>query len=121
MGNLRVRRASLAVVLAAAAVAVGGCTHATLKTTTTSAPAPLPESAGLQVEKTCVQNIFYNGLLPEGPARTECVQCVVHALGQLGFRQSPGESAAAMIAEVQLSARQSSELSNACSQSDADN
>jgi hypothetical protein len=117
MVHLNVRRASLAVVLAAAALAAGGCTDASLTTSTTASS---HGSAALQVTKTCVENIFYNGLLPKAPAEAECVQCVVNALGQLGFRQTSGESADAMIADVHLTATQSSELSNACSQSDAD-
>ena len=97
-------------------MALGGCTDAAL---TTNAPAPGARAA-LQVTTTCEHNIFYNGLLPKAPAEAECVQCVVHALGQLGFRRTAGETAEAMIADVQLSATQSSELNNACSQADAD-
>jgi hypothetical protein len=117
MLHLSVRRASLAVGSAAIAVAAGGCTDAALTRTTTASS---HGSAALQVTNTCVENIFYNGLLPKAPAEAECVQCVVHALGQLGFKQASGESADAMIADVRLTATQSSELSNACSQSDAD-
>ena len=100
------------------AAAIGGCTDAahTTRTTTTSAY----QSAALQVTNTCVDNIFDNGLLPRAPAEAECVQCVANALGQLGFRRTSGETAEAMIADVHLTAMQSTELSNACSQSDAD-
>lgn len=105
----------LVVMLTVTGAAVGGCTDTAL----TSAPASANESAALQVTKTCEHNIFYNGLLPKAAAEAECVQCVVNALGQLGFRQTGGTTADALIADVNLTATQSSELSNACSQSDA--
>jgi hypothetical protein len=118
MVHLGVRRASIVGVLSAVAVTAGGCTDTSL-TTTTSTTASARESAALQVKNTCVDNIFYNGLLPKAPAEAECVQCIVRALGQLGLDQTPGESGDVMIADVQLTAEQSSELSNACSQADA--
>jgi hypothetical protein len=117
MVDLRLRRASLAVVLAAIAAAVAGCTDQQVGTNTPAAVGH--QTAAVEVTKTCVDNIFYNGLLPQAAAESECVQCVVSALGQLGFNQASGESADAMIANVRLTAKQSSELNFACDETDA--
>jgi hypothetical protein len=109
-------RFAVGATLAAVALAVAGCTDAEVASSTSAAVAH--ESAARQVITTCVDNIFYNGLLPKAPAEAECVQCVVNALGQLGFHQASGESANAMIANVRLTAKQSSELNFACNETD---
>ena len=115
----RGRRRALAVTLAAAiAVAAAGCTHvqATTHTTTT---APKAESAVQQVVTTCIQNLYYNGLLPQAAAKTNCTYCVADELEKLGVEPTPGQSQAAMIGSAILSHSNLTTLQNLCNQADA--
>ncbi len=116
MHLLRPRTAPAGVLLAAIALAIGGCTHVV---DNVKANVPLKGTPTQKVLQTCVSNIYGNGLLPLGPARSECVQCIVNALGQLGFSQTAGESANALIGGVRLSPSQASQLDFACNQSQA--
>jgi hypothetical protein len=114
----RTRRRALTATLAAVlAVAAAGCTDvkATSHTTTT---APRAASPVEQVVTTCIQNLYYNGLLPEAAAKTNCRYCVADELEKLGVEPTPGESQAAMIAGAILSHSNLSALQNACNQAD---
>jgi hypothetical protein len=110
------RRVFLTAALAAA-LAVGGCTH--VQITSHTSTTVIQRNATEKVVHTCVENIFENGLLPLGPAQQECMQCVVQALDQLGFKTS-GISATELIEEIHLSAKQASSLNTACNQDDVD-
>ncbi|HTW12435.1 MAG TPA: hypothetical protein VME01_06820, partial [Solirubrobacteraceae bacterium] len=105
------------VAAAAAALAVAGCTHVQIRPSTTTTI--VHRNATEQVIHTCVNNIYDNGLLPLGPAQQECVQCVVVALGQLGFK-TKNVNFTQLIEHVHLTSKQASELNTACNQSDVD-
>lgn len=115
----RARRRALTVTLAAAiAIAAAGCTHVQPTTHTTTA-APKVASAVEQVVTTCIQNLYYNGLLPQAAAKTNCMYCVGDELEKLGVEPTPGESQAAMIAGAVLSRSNLSTLQNDCNQAES--
>jgi len=106
------------VILAAAiAVAATGCTHVkpTARTTTTAPKRATPVD---QVVTTCVQNLYYNGLLPQA-AKTNCRYCVFDELEKLGVEPTPGQSQAAMIASAILSQSNLSTLQDQCNQANS--
>jgi hypothetical protein len=105
----RSRRRPLTVILAAAfAVAA--------HTTTTP---PKRTTAVEQVVTTCIQNLYYNGLLPQAAAKTNCRYCVFDELEKLGVEPTPGQSQAAMIASAILSHPNLSTLQDQCNQADS--
>jgi len=108
------RRTVTAVLAAAVAVAAAGCTH--VKEPPKAGPAK-PESAVESVVTTCYQNLFYNGLLPSGAAKTNCMYCVADELEKMGVEPTPGQSQASMIAGAILTKSNLSLLQSACNQS----
>jgi len=109
------RRAPFAAAVVAA-LAIAGCTH--VKITSSTQTTIVHRNATEQVIHTCVDNIYGNGLLPLAPAQQECVQCVVVALGQMGFKTTH-VNFTTLIEDVHLSPTQVTELNNACNQDDA--
>jgi hypothetical protein len=115
----RGRRRALSVILAAAiAAAAAGCTHVkpTARTTTT---APKRATPVQQVVTTCVQNLYYNGLLPQAAAKTNCRYCVAGELEKLGVEPTPGQSQTAMIGSAILSKSNLTTLQDDCNQADS--
>ena len=114
----RRRRRALSVIVAAAiAVTAAGCTHVKVTThTTTAAP---KQSAVEQVVTTCVQNLYYNGLLPQAAAKTNCAACVADELEKLGVEPTPGQSQTAMIDNAILSHSNLTTLQDLCNQADS--
>jgi hypothetical protein len=105
------------ILAAAIAVAAAGCTHVKVTThTTTAVP---KESAVEQVVTTCIQNLYYNGLLPQGAAKTNCRYCVADELEKLGVEPTPGQSRTAMIASAILSNSNLTTLQDLCNQADS--
>ena len=109
------RRAPLGIALVAA-LAISGCTH--VKITGATGTTIIHRNATEQVLHTCVENIYGNGLLPLWPAQQECKQCVLVALGQLGFKTAH-VNYTALIEDVHLRPNQVTQLNNACNQDDA--
>jgi hypothetical protein len=103
---------------AAIAVAAAGCTHVqpTARTTTTAPKTATPVE---QVVTTCIQNLYYNGLLPQAAAKTNCMYCVAGELEKLGVEPTPGESRAAMIASAILSHPNLTRLQDQCNQAES--
>jgi hypothetical protein len=115
----RGRRRPLTVILATAiAVAAAGCTHVKLATHTTTT-APKRTTPVEQVVTTCIQNLYYNGLLPQAAAKTNCRYCVADELEKLGVEPTPGQSYAAMIASAILSHPNLTTLQDQCNQADS--
>jgi hypothetical protein len=115
----RSRRRPLTVILAAAfAVAAAGCTHVKPMAHTTTTP-PKRTTAVEQVVTTCIQNLYYNGLLPQAAAKTNCRYCVFDELEKLGVEPTPSQSQAAMIASAILSHPNLSTLQDQCNQADS--
>jgi len=107
------------VILAAAiAVAAAGCTHVkpTAQTTTTAPKRATPVE---QVVTTCIQNLYYNGLLPQAASKTNCRYCVADELEKLGVEPTPGQSQTAMIASAILSHPNLTTLQDDCNQADS--
>ena len=106
------------ILAAAIAVAATGCTHVkpTARTTTTAPKRATPVD---QVVTTCVQNLYYNGLLPQAAAKTNCRYCVFDELEKLGVEPTPGQSQAAMIASAILSQSNLSTLQDQCNQANS--
>jgi len=115
----RGRRRALSVILAAArAVAAAGCTHVKPMAHTTTT-APRRATPVEQVVTTCIQNLYYNGLLPQAAARTNCRYCVADELEKLGVEPTPGQSQAAMIASAILSHSNLTTLQDQCNQANS--
>ena len=68
---------------------------------------------------TCVQNLYYNGLLPQGAAKTNCRYCVADELEKLGVEPTPGQSQSAMIDGAILSKSNLTTLQDLCNQADS--
>ncbi len=114
----RRRRRALSVIVAAAiAVTAAGCTH--VKVTTHTSTAAPKQSAVEQVVTTCVQNLYYNGLLPQAAAKTNCTYCVADELEKLGVEPTPGQSQTAMIDSAILSHSNLTTLQDLCNQADS--
>ena len=114
--HLRRRRASAASVVAVLALALAGCASDANNQQAIGTPAIV---TGQQVITSCFQNYFYNGILPESAAKTNCSSCVEQKLRKLGIRPSPGETEVDLLTGVRLSNADINVLQNDCNESDA--
>ena len=114
--HLRRRPALLGCCATVLALAAGGC----------ASNAPSQQASGTpvivtaeQVVTTCYHDYFYNGILPQKAARSNCNSCVEQTLRKLGIRPSPGESEIDLLTGVRLPRSDITSLQSACEESDA--
>jgi hypothetical protein len=72
-----------------------------------------------QVVTACFHDYFYNGILPESAARSNCTHCVVQELRKLRIEPSAGETELDVLTGVRLSSSSSQQLQGACTEADA--
>ena len=100
----------------AVALAATGCASNTPNQQTAGAPVIVTAE---QVITSCYHNYFYNGILPQSAAKSNCSTCVEQKLRKLGIRPSPGESEADLLTGVRLSNPDIASLQSACDETDA--
>jgi hypothetical protein len=114
--NLRRRRALVASFATVIALAVAGCANDASNQQAIGTPAIV---TGQQVITSCYQNYFYNGILPQSAAKSNCSSCVEQKLRKLGLRPSPGENEVDLLTGVRLSSADINVLQNECNETDA--
>jgi hypothetical protein len=97
------------------ALATAGCAS----DASTGGSTTVPVVTGEQVLTTCVQDYFYNGILPKASAEANCKSCVVDRLRELGIRPADGETVLDMLTGDRLSGSDVTSLQNTCEESDA--
>jgi hypothetical protein len=114
--HLRRRRALVASFVTVIALAVTGCASDASNKQAIGTPEIV---TGQQVITSCYQNYFYNGILPQSAAKTNCSACVEQKLRKLGVRPSPGENEVDLLTGVRLSSADINVLQNDCNETDA--
>jgi hypothetical protein len=115
IGGPQRRRALTAGLALAIALATAGCASDAGTGSANNAPVV----TGEQVFTACVQDYFYNGILPKDAAEANCKSCVVDRLRKLGIRPGTGETVLDMLTGDRLSNSQVQTLQGACNESDA--
>jgi hypothetical protein len=114
--HVRRRRALVASFATVIALAVAGCANDASNQQAIGTPAIV---TGQQVITSCFQNYFYNGILPQSAAKTNCSACVKQKLSKLGIRPSPGENEVDVLTGVRLSSADINVLQTDCNETDA--
>ncbi len=114
--HLRRRRGLAASFATVIALALAGCADDASNKQAIGTPVIV---TGQQVITSCYQNYFYNGILPQSAARTNCSSCVEQKLLKLGVRPSPGENEVDLLTGVRLSSADINVLQNECNETDA--